>query len=182
MIQPIPCASGYLLFSTKGGGPVPATHGGETLVYKTWRPLTGSPFPEKWFSLQKNKVMLALVILRVHILQLLYWPRKKSCCELYLAYHAGRLVHYCFLMPPFFRIPLMRPGDFEIGPYWTNPQYRGRGITTHTVGIIKAAHPDATLYILMRRDNEASIKVAEKTLLRSKPNARGKIVFCLCNM
>jgi|GEM_PF-714632 len=160
----------YLLFSAKGGGPMPVVRAGDTLVYKTWRPLSGSLSPENWFSLKQKKMKLALSLLHIHIMQLFY--RSRGYCEAHLAYDAGKLVHYCFLLPASFRVPLMQPGDLEIGPYWTDPEYRGRGITPHSVGIIKASHPGTSLYILMRRDNGASMRVAEK-------NAFLKIAECV---
>lgn len=84
---------------------------------------------------------------------------------MHLLYDKNMVVHYCFVLPKCFRIPAMRKFDLEIGPYYTHPDYRGRGITPYMVGKIIQDHPATDFYVLVRSENKPSIKVLEKNSL-----------------
>ncbi len=38
------------------------------------------------------------------------------------------IIHYTHILPKFFKFPFMGSNDLEIGPSWTDEQYRGKGI------------------------------------------------------
>ena len=81
-----------------------------------------------------------------------------------LIYEQGRLVHRTCLLPAHYRFPFMAPGDLQTAGIGTHPDRRGAGrglIALHEV-FRRHQHPQRVLWYMVREDNLASIRLAEK--------------------
>lgn len=87
----------------------------------------------------------------------------RAHCVLYFAALDGKLVHYTVVQSRDFRFPFMSHRDIQVGPVWTHPMYRGKGIAS-TIGrliLSRLAQEGWTrVWWICRTDNEASIRTA----------------------
>ncbi len=64
----------------------------------------------------------------------LYYPgarlRRPPSYFAVCVYDGDRVVHFTLVVPKSFRFRFMHPDDLFIGPIWTDPAYRSRGIST----------------------------------------------------
>lgn len=82
----------------------------------------------------------------------------------YLVTHAGRLVHRSCVLPAWYRLPFMRPGDVQIAATHTAPEARGQGLARAAVSAIVARlrAPGRTIWYFADEDNVASLRVIEQ--------------------
>ena len=82
----------------------------------------------------------------------------------YLIPRAGRLVHRACVLPAWYRLPFMRPGDVQIAATHTAPEARGQGLARAAVSAIVARFraPGRTVWYFADRDNIASLRVIEQ--------------------
>lgn len=71
-------------------------------------------------------------------------------------------VHHTCLFPAYFRFPFMAPGDLQAAGIWTRPDHRGRGLGGLALQEAFRRHPGRTFWYMVRRDNQPSIRLAEK--------------------
>ena len=83
--------------------------------------------------------------------------------RIYIAYapSSRRPVHYSFILPPLGRFLGPRREDIEIGPCWTEPEYRGRGYFSRAIRKISQDYRKdrRNLFMLSRQANLASSSV-----------------------
>ena len=79
----------------------------------------------------------------------------------------GELIHYSFVIPYCVKFSFMQKRDLQIGPCWTNKEYRGQGIYGRVLDYIAqraiSSNPDINLYVLIREANIESTKGIHKT-------------------
>ena len=77
-------------------------------------------------------------------------------------------VHRTCLVPAHFRFPFMGPGDLQAAGIWTRPDHRGHGLALLALQELTArlAPSDRILWYLVREDNHASIRLAERSGFR----------------
>jgi len=76
----------------------------------------------------------------------------------YVMNDAGKIIHYSHILPKFFKFPFMSKKDLHIGPSWTDPAYRGKGIYPFVLKkTIEVWHNDITnLWMMTTEDNYPS--------------------------
>ncbi len=81
-----------------------------------------------------------------------------------LIFRGERLVHRTCLLPAHFRFPFMDPGDLQAAGIWTDPDHRGTGLGLAALRAIlqRLEDPGRTLWYMVRADNHASIRLAQK--------------------
>jgi RimJ/RimL family protein N-acetyltransferase len=81
-----------------------------------------------------------------------------------LIFRRGRLVHRTCLLPAHFRFPFMGPGDLQAAGIWTHPDHRGTGLGLVALrAVFHQLHGSGrTVWYMVREDNNASIRLAEK--------------------
>jgi RimJ/RimL family protein N-acetyltransferase len=81
-----------------------------------------------------------------------------------LIYEGETLVHRTCLLPAHFRFPFMAPGDLQAAGIWTHPKQRGRGLGLAALRAVfhQFQGSGRTLWYMVREDNPASIRLAEK--------------------
>jgi hypothetical protein len=65
-----------------------------------------------------------------------------------------RVVHYSYILPKNFRFPFMDSCDLQIGPCFTNPDFRGQGFYTQALLMIPSCFCEQTRrsgFILLRK-------------------------------
>ncbi|MCX6622751.1 MAG: GNAT family N-acetyltransferase [Acidobacteria bacterium] len=103
----------------------------------------------------------------------LYWwlhylfcrPGKKSCFAVRLVSDRGRLVHYAVTRSADFRFPFMKDKDLQVGPVWTDPNYRSSGLGTESLAAaVSAAAREGwqAVWWLCRDDNLPSNRLAKR--------------------
>jgi len=76
----------------------------------------------------------------------------------------GELVHYSVVLPALGRIPGMANRDLEIGPCWTAPAYRGRGLFQFAMRKVCSdlAAEGRAFWMICRSDNQPSKSAIQK--------------------
>lgn len=88
-----------------------------------------------------------------------------------------KVAHYSFIIPKNFRFPFMSKDDLQIGPCYTNPEYRGKGLYTHALRLIPLIFFKRTkiFWIYTTEKNAISQHVIEKAgyIFQGLMNASG---------
>jgi RimJ/RimL family protein N-acetyltransferase len=85
-----------------------------------------------------------------------------------LIHEGDTLVHRTCLLPAHFRFPFMKPGELQTAGIWTRPDKRGLGLGLMAMRAVfqRLEDPGRTLWYMVREDNHASIRLAEKAGFR----------------
>ena len=77
------------------------------------------------------------------------------------------LIHYSFLISTCSKFSFLKNNDVLISPSWTRDDMRGRGIMAQVYSYIsrevKRLHSDANIYVLVREENESSMRGMKKS-------------------
>jgi RimJ/RimL family protein N-acetyltransferase len=75
------------------------------------------------------------------------------------------IVHSSYLIPKNIRFPFMGKNDLQIGPCYTNENYRGKGIYTTVLKLIPQvlAEPNRTFWIFTTEHNFISQRAIERS-------------------
>ena len=81
-----------------------------------------------------------------------------------LIFEGGTLVHRTCLLPAHFRFPFMRAGELQAAGIWTHPDKRGAGLALLALRAVcqRMEDPGRTLWYMVRENNAASIRLAQK--------------------
>jgi hypothetical protein len=82
----------------------------------------------------------------------------------YLTDSNDELIHTSYLIPYCFKFPFMKKYDFEIGPCYTHPKYRGNGIYPMVLLNICFIYKgyNTVFYMIIDEKNKSSIRGVEK--------------------
>lgn len=172
--------STYLLYSRKSDGmkyfDSPNRPPMEIFNYQVHR--------AKWLILAKgimripeNKKSLLKIWIFYNLMYLLFWKWKRKIFEIHLVYAKNNIIHYTFVLPKCFRLPFMKKSDLEVGPCYTHPDYRGRGLTPYILKEVFKNHATSDIFGLIRHDNEKSIRAVEKIFMQQTGVCNRKEVF-----
>jgi len=157
--------STYFLYSGKSDGKncfdSPLLAGSVTFNYQVHRP-KWLIFVKGIMRLPENKKSLLKILLFYNLMYLLFWKWKRKVFEIHLLYTENKIVHYTLVLPKCFRIPLMKNVDLEVGPCYTHPAYRGRGIAPYIVRKIAKDSPASDFFFVVRSDNKQSTRLLKK--------------------
>lgn len=75
---------------------------------------------------------------------------------------SGRVLHYSIVRTPDFQFPFMDKTDVHVGPVWTHPKLRSRGLAAMVLDLIVRELPDwvRDVWWICPMDNSASNRVA----------------------
>ena len=94
------------------------------------------------------------------------WFRLISVGNLTIYYTTGPdniITHTSYVIGKCFKFPFMKKGDYEIGPCFTHPQYRGQGIYPAVLRFItETISTKGDFYMLVKPANKSSIRGIEK--------------------
>lgn len=141
-------------FYLAGEAPPPQPADGLRLEF--WRP--------SWRQFL-HPALPALPFLALSLFHLLHLFANRHFTVLLIS-QGNLLVHRACLFPAHFRFPFMAAGDLQIAGLWTHPAQRGRGLGLLALGEILRRYGGRTLWYLVREENAASIRLAEKAGLR----------------
>lgn len=84
--------------------------------------------------------------------------------RVYCYRYNGELVHTSYVVPKCYKFPFMNNCDYEIGPCFTYPKFRGNGYYPQMLKYIcsSACQPNSVFYMIVDENNISSIKGMEK--------------------
>lgn len=83
--------------------------------------------------------------------------------KIYYVRVRGELVHTSYVVPACVKFPFMDKQSLEIGPCYTYPEFRGKGIYPRVLIEICKKHMDASaIYMIVDETNLSSIRGIEK--------------------
>lgn len=138
-------------------------------LYKSGRRIVGenaeaadiSSFTPKMgeLTLRGEKISLKLLAVR-----LLFQIMTRGRARVFYVRRNGKLVHTSYVLPRCAKFPFLTEGDYEIGPCFTYPEFRGKGIYPAVLEHIRATcgNENTTFYMCVDENNGASIKGIEK--------------------
>lgn len=111
------------------------------------------------FFIKGEKVNMKILCVRL-VFQLITLGRAR----IYYIQDGSDIVHTSYVVPSCVKFPFMNKQDFEIGPCYTYPEFRGRGIYPKVLRNIcrKMGQGDGTFYMIVDEKNLSSIKGIEK--------------------
>ncbi len=94
------------------------------------------------------------------LFQLITFGKAKVYCYRY----NGELVHTSYVIPRCHKFPFMSKNDYEIGPCFTYPKYRGKGFYPQMLKYICSSigAENSVFYMIVDEANLSSIKGIEK--------------------
>jgi GNAT superfamily N-acetyltransferase len=149
----------YLFYKTRVTFQPPPADLEPGLALEVWRPTLGRP------------VRLGLPLVPFGVWSLYHFLGVFATRDYFLVLirHRARLVHRTCVFPAHYRFPFMAAQDLQAGGIWTAPPWRGRGLGLAALREV-FGRPECrgrTLWYMVREDNPASIRLAEKAgLLR----------------
>ena len=98
------------------------------------------------------------------IVRLLFQIRTKGKAKIYYVADENKLKHTSYVVPRCGKFPFLDENDYEIGPCFTYPDHRGKGIYPEVLRFICCHIGDhnTTFYMIVDEKNIASIKGIEK--------------------
>ena len=116
--------------------------------------------------LPNERIVLKTIITRIYFF-LLSW----GAFEIWYAKaDDGTVAHTSYVVGSRFKFRFMRCGDFEIGPCWTNPSFRGRGIYPYVLQQI--IRGKGRYWMIVDDKNNPSIRGVEKAGFQRAGNAQ----------
>lgn len=107
-----------------------------------------------------EKINIKIKLMRLYFLLL-----SRGKAKVYYIFNKEKndMVHTSYLIPQCWKFSFLSKNDFEIGPCFTAPQYRGRGIYTNVLNYISSQEENnmANFYMIVNSKNIASIKGIE---------------------
>jgi RimJ/RimL family protein N-acetyltransferase len=124
------------------------------LTLERWRPSLGQWLPSGFPAIP------FLVWTLFHFLRV-FATREYG---LVLIRQGARIVHRTCILPGHYKFPFMGPGDLQTAGIWTDPALRGAGLGLVAMGECLRWLEDSrcTLWYVVRDDNLASLRLAEK--------------------
>lgn len=84
-------------------------------------------------------------------------------CNIYACLNEeGKIVHTSRVVAKNFKYTFLDKNDMEIGPCFTDVEYRGKGIYPMVLAKILKENINRNFYMVIREDNEASIRGVQK--------------------
>lgn len=111
------------------------------------------------FVLPGEKRNFKLLATRL-IFQLITFGKAK----IYYVKQNEELVHTSYVIPKCFKFPFLKKYDYEIGPCFTYPKYRGRGIYPRVIEFISCniGTDKSGFYMIVDANNVSSVRGIEK--------------------
>ena len=118
-----------------------------------------TPTIRRGLILQGENKSFKLYVVRC-LFQLVTLGKAKVYCYRY----NGELVHTSYVIPKCYKFPFMSKYDYEIGPCFTYPKFRGKGFYPQMLKYIcsSVGMKKSTFYMIVDESNLPSIKGIEK--------------------
>lgn len=102
--------------------------------------------------------------LKTALLRLYFWVITRANVFVYYVSYDKQIVHISYVLSKCYKFPFMKSCDYEIGPCYTSPSQRGKGIYPAIISRIKNdLVKNGSAYMIVRADNYASIRGIEKS-------------------
>lgn len=143
----------YLLYRFHSAATKNSLDKPEEFRLKVFTPSVGA------FLIKGEKFSIKTVCIRI-LFQIMTFGKAQIY---YVENNDGELVHTSYVVPACGKFPFMGKRDIEIGPCYTYPAFRGKGIYPRVLSEICRRYQDApAIYMIVDKANEPSIKGIEK--------------------
>ncbi len=101
---------------------------------------------------------------KTFVVRFLFQLTTNGKAKIYYVADADDLMHTSYVVPQCSKFPFLGKNDYEIGPCFTYPQYRGKGIYPNVLRHIcnSLGNSDTSFYMIVDDANIASVKGIEK--------------------
>lgn len=101
---------------------------------------------------------------RTKMVRLMFWLLTGGKAKIVYLQSEGKPIHTSYVIPKCFKFGFMNRDDYEIGPCFTDPEHRGRGIYPNVLRSIckNTGNKDTVFYMIVDETNTASIRGIEK--------------------
>lgn len=100
---------------------------------------------------------------KVACMRILFQIQTLGRAQIYYVQSGSDIVHTSYVIPACAKFPFMNKNDLEIGPCYTHPAFRGKGIFPKVLSeICRRRNNTQTFYIFAHENNISSIKGIEK--------------------
>ncbi len=115
---------------------------------KLWRPMLGT----------ERKDVKSIAV------RLVFQLTTRGKARIYYVCDGENLVHTSYVVPKCRKFPFLDKNDYEIGPCFTYPEYRGKGVYPEVLRYIcdKVGNSNTTFYMIVDESNISSVKGIEK--------------------
>lgn len=96
--------------------------------------------------------------------RLLFQIVTRGKARVYFCKHKENLIHTSYVIPKCYKFPFLNNNDYEIGPCFTYPEYRGQGYYPAMLRYIcsSVGYEKTVFYMIVDENNASSIKGIEK--------------------
>lgn len=126
----------------------------------------GLPYELKVFQPKLGRLMLPgeRWSVKAAANRLIFQIATRGKARVFYVEQEGQLVHTSYVVPRCGKFPFLQESDFEIGPCYTYPQFRGKGVYPQVLcGICRElGDSHTTFYMIVSDTNLPSIKGVEK--------------------
>lgn len=142
--------------------------------FEIWRPSFVSAFPRCLIGCCSISLLLLWWIMH-HLFSI------HGRHTIFIVLHEGRPVHYTVVLPKSFRFSFMGNADLQLGPSWTHPSHRRKGLLRSTVDSIRIHYRTShcRLWWICRENNFTSNTAARRLGFTAQATGRKKRILCI---
>ena len=98
------------------------------------------------------------------VVRFLFQLMTRGRARVYYVMIKGELAHTTYVVPKCFKFPFLKKCDYEIGPCYTYPKYRGKGIYPLVLQFVckHLQNEKSDFYMIVDENNLSSIRGIEK--------------------
>ena len=102
--------------------------------------------------------------IKTALVRLLFQVMTLGKAKIYYVQRENDIIHTSYVIPACAKFPFMKKDDLEIGPCYTYPAFRGRGIYPKVLSEIcrRKCNDTSSFYMIVDENNLPSIKGIEK--------------------
>ena len=141
----------------------PMEQGNVNLNQHSWKILEYTPSLKQVFLTGEAKTIKTALV-RLYF-QIMTYGKAKLICAIN---DCGEVMHTSYLVPRCFKFCFLDKNDFEVGPCYTNPNFRGKGIYPAVLDYICSNYGNkkTMFYMIVDDNNVSSIRGIEKAGFR----------------
>lgn len=113
-------------------------------------------FKPKFFNLN-------LHLKKISLINIIWYLFTLGKYRIIYVYDDKKIIHYSYVIPKFWKFSFLSKNDLEIGPCWTDLEYRGHGIYPFVLKeVVEKFEQFNSFYMIVEENNISSIKGIEK--------------------
>ena len=107
------------------------------------------------------------ITLKSIVLNIYWWLITNGKYRVWCAYDGIKVIHTSYVIPKCYKFPFLKKGSYEIGPCYTDKDYRGKSI--YPAVLSKIVVGGGTAYMIINDNNASSIRGVIKAGFVAEP-------------